>query len=57
MSEKHAALLTAGVILSGLGLFFITIPAGLLFGCTLLATGLVVVALTARRAVPEWRAA
>ncbi|WP_272872945.1 hypothetical protein [Microbacterium luteum] len=32
MSEKHAALLTAGVILSGLGLFFITIPAGLLSG-------------------------
>ena len=57
MSEKHAALLAAGVILSGLGLFFITIPAGLLFGCTLLATGLVVVTLTARRAVPEWRAA
>lgn len=57
MSEKYEALLTAGLILAGLGVYFLTIPAGVVFGAVLLVVGVITFAVVLRRAIPTWRAA
>lgn len=57
MEEKYEALLTAGLILAGLGVYFLTIPAGVIFGGVLLVAGIVTFAMVLRRAIPAWRTA
>lgn len=55
--EKYEALLTAGIILTGLGVYFLTIPEGVVFGGVLLVAGIVTFAIDLRRAIPAWRTA